>query len=110
MDQLRHFEATVTRARFALFLDSSEQSRLPRLLKRASIESRDDDTPEMVEKRFQTFNGTCMDVVRYLEREGRLRRVNADAGEEEVYADVRRTLTDLLDRDGRRDCLYSTTS
>ena len=109
MDQLRHFEDTVARARFALFLDIPEQKRLPRILGRVSIETRDDDTPEIVQKRFDTFNSTCMDVVRQLGREGRLHLVNADASEDEVYTDMRRILTDLLHQDGKEDLLYSTT-
>lgn len=105
-DQLRHFEETVVRAALALFLDSSEQARLPRLLKRAVIENRHDDTPGIVQKRFHTFKGNCMEVVNHLEREGRLRRVNANAGEEEVYADIRRTLTETLCEDGKGDSLH----
>ena len=110
MDQLHHFEDTIVRARFALFLDSSEKTRLHRLLKRASIGSRDDDAPEIVQKRFDTFNTTCMDVVRHLEGEGRVQRVNADASEEEVYSDIRRILIDRLHQDGKRDFFYTTTT
>lgn len=92
MDQLQLFENTVARAAFALFLDSSEEIRLPRLLKRGATENRQDDTTNIVQKRFETFNNTCMLVVKNLEGEGRLKRINAEANEEEVYADIRRTL------------------
>ena len=96
MDQLQHFENTIARAAFALFLDSSEQIRLPRLLKRAAIENRQDDTPDVIQKRFHTFNETCMAVVDHLKREGKLRRVNADLGEDKVYAEIRRTFMESL--------------
>ena len=94
MDQLLLFEMTVVRAKFALFLNSSEETRLQRLLKRAMDEYRQDDTPDVVRKRFDTFNHTCMTVVKYLEGEGRLKKINAEASEEDVYADIQHTLTE----------------
>lgn len=96
MDQLQLFENTVARAAFALFLDSSEEVRLPRLLKRGAIEKRQDDALHIVKKRFETFNNTCMVVVKHLEGEGRLKRINAAANEEEVYADIQNTLIESL--------------
>lgn len=96
MDQLHFFENTVARAAFALFLDISEEIRLPRLLKCGATENRQDDTPNIVQKRFETFNNTCMVVIKHLEGESRLKRINAEAGEEEVYADIQRTLIESL--------------
>ena len=96
MDQLQLFEDTVARAAFALLLDSSEEVRLPRLLKRGALEDRQDDIPHIIQKRFETFNKTCMLVVKHLEGEGRLKRINAEASEEEVYADIQRIMIESL--------------
>ena len=96
IDQSQLFENTVARAAFALFLDSSEEVRLPRLLKRGATENRQDDTHHIIQKRFETFNNTCMVVVKHLEGEGRLKRITAEVNEEEVYADFQNTVIKLL--------------
>lgn len=96
MDHLQLSENTVGRAAFALFLDSSEEMRLSRLLKRSPTENRQDDIPDIVKKRFDIFNNICMILVKYLEDEGRLKRINAEASEGEVYADIQRTLMQSL--------------
>ena len=78
MDQLYLFESTVSRATFALFLDSSEDVRLQRLQQRAMIENRRDDTADTIQKRFHTFNDTCMVVVKHMYEQHRLKGVDAN--------------------------------
>ena len=101
-DQLHLFESTLSRVAFALFLDSSEDIRRERLYKRASLESRRDDTVDIIQKRFHTFNDTCMAVVSYLESEGRVETIIADGDTETVYKDVVDTLQNALHDDLKR--------
>lgn len=98
MDQPQHFEITITRAAFALYLGNSEQTRLHRLLKRAAIESRDDDTADIIEKRFQTLSDTHIPVIYHLEKEGRLKKVNAVAGEDEMYAEIQKIIATAINQ------------
>ncbi|KAL9100918.1 MAG: hypothetical protein Q9163_003778 [Psora crenata] len=96
IDQLQLFEATVSRARLALFLDSSEATRHLRLLKRGQMGNRNDDTSAIINKRFDTFANTCMPVVSILASENRVQIVDADKDEAEVYLDVKEVLNVIL--------------
>ena len=90
MDQMKLFESVVGSARLALFLDCPEEVRLSRLLTRAvkNSQERQDDNMETIQKRFDTFANTAMEVVQHLEREGRLHRVDANLQAEDVFVSV----------------------
>lgn len=75
--------------RFCLYFDCSEAVIEARLLERGETSGRADDNVESIKKRFRTFFTETMPVVKKLEREGRLRRVNSERSVEEVWADVR---------------------
>ena len=102
MDQLQLFESTLSRVAFALFLNSSEDTRRERLYKRANLESRRDDTVDVIQKRFQTFNDTCMAVVKYLEGQGRVEIIDADGDTDSVYNNVVHALQNVLHNDLKR--------
>ena len=103
MDQLYFFESTVSRAIFALFLDSSEDVRLLRLQQRAIIENRGDDTADIIQKRFHTFNDTCMVVVKHMCGQRRLKGVDANGDIGTIYAEIESALiTSLGERLERR--------
>lgn len=96
MDQLHLFEQTVCPASFALFLDISDGVRRMRLLERGKIWGRLDDNPEVIQKRFETFKTTSMVVVDYLESKEKIKRINADRDEQEVYLEIRDVLSEAL--------------
>ncbi len=56
----------------------------------AAGSGRDDDNPETLHKRFETYNKDTMPMVEHLEKEGLLRRINAMRTVEEVYEDVKK--------------------
>ncbi|MCJ1227398.1 bifunctional uridylate/adenylate kinase [Toensbergia leucococca] len=89
MDQALKFESAVCPSQFTLFFDCPEDVMQKRLLNRGKTSGRADDNAESIKKRFRTFVDTSMPVVEYFEGEGKVVRVMATAGPEEVYAVVR---------------------
>lgn len=63
-----------------------------RLLNRGKTSGRSDDNAESIAKRFRTFEETSMPVVEYFEKGGKVVRVDARGGMEEVYEVVRRRM------------------
>ncbi|KAK5720237.1 bifunctional uridylate/adenylate kinase [Elasticomyces elasticus] len=88
MDQAIAFEEKVVPSKFTLFFDVSEEEMRKRLLKRGETSGRSDDNEESITKRFRTFVETSMPVVEMFEKEGRVVKVDARKGPEEVYEGV----------------------
>ena len=86
LKQLAFFEENALPAVFALFLDSPEEIRLSRLQHRASAEQqRQDDVPEVIQKRFATFRNEGMAVVHKLEDQERCVHIDSSKSEAEVF-------------------------
>ncbi|KAK5127750.1 bifunctional uridylate/adenylate kinase [Meristemomyces frigidus] len=90
MDQAYAFEDKVVPSKFTLFFDCPEKTMRERLLNRGKTSGRADDNEESIVKRFKTFVETTMPVVEMFEKDGRVVKVDATAGPEEVYKDVRK--------------------
>jgi UMP-CMP kinase len=73
---------------FILFFDCPESVMSARLAGRQ--QGRTDDNAATIAKRFAVFRADSMPVVEHYEALGKVRRVDADRGPDEVYADVRR--------------------
>ena len=65
-------------------------------MQRACEQHRQDDTPEVIKKRFDTFRNECMAVIQELQNQGRCISINASKSEDEVFADVQASLRDSL--------------
>ncbi|KAL8713509.1 MAG: hypothetical protein Q9220_002371 [cf. Caloplaca sp. 1 TL-2023] len=89
MDQALKFEAAVCPSQFTLFFDCPEDVMQERLINRGKTSGRADDNAESIKKRFQTFVETSMPVVDYFEKEGKVVKVSATKGPEEIYAEVK---------------------
>jgi adenylate kinase len=76
-----------------LYLKLSEQEAVNRLLGRAKIEGRSDDTPETIKKRMSVFNDLTEPLIAYYHAEGLLETVNGEAAMDAVTDAV----TALLD-------------
>lgn len=63
-----------------------------RLLNRGKTSGRADDNAESIKKRFKVFVETSMPVVDYFESKGKVERVFATEGPEQVYSKVRESL------------------
>lgn len=90
MDQALAFEEKVVPSKFTLFFDCPEETMRERLLNRGKTSGRADDNEESIKKRFRTFVETSMPVVEHFEKEGRVVKVDARPGPEQVYEDVKK--------------------
>ena len=80
-------DATAAPPSFVLFFDCPEAVMKARLLGRN--QGRTDDNEATIAKRFAVFTAASMPVVSHYERQGRVRRVDADRHPDAVYAEVR---------------------
>ena len=71
-----------------LFFDCPEAVMRQRLLGRG--QGRTDDNDETIKKRFRVFVESSVPVVEYYEQKGKVAKINADRGPDEVYEDVKR--------------------
>lgn len=60
---------------------------------------RQDDTPETVRKRLQTFYRQTEPLIDYYQQKGLLRRINANAGVEEVKVELLRQVENIPEKD-----------
>ena len=63
-----------------------------RLMKRGESSGRVDDNEETIKKRLQTFHDVTQPVVDYYDKQGKLRRVNAERDPNAVFEDVQKIL------------------
>lgn len=94
MDQAVKFEEAVTPSKFTLFFDCPEDVMQERLLNRGKTSGRSDDNLESIKKRFKTFVETSMPVVDKYGEEGKLVKVAATRGPDEVYAEVQKKFSE----------------
>ncbi|KAI4278456.1 MAG: hypothetical protein LQ337_001009 [Flavoplaca oasis] len=92
MDQALRFEEAVCPSQFTLFFDCPENLMQERLINRGKTSGRADDNAESIKKRFRTFIETSMPVVDYFEKQGKVVKVSAAKGPEEVYAEVKKRM------------------
>ncbi len=92
LDQLQLFEASICAASCAIFLDTRSEDRRTRLTGRAKTGKRQDDTAEIIQKRFKTFDETCMVVIDQLKSEERVITIDGNLSVEHVYVDIQKSL------------------
>jgi UMP-CMP kinase len=92
MDQALKFEETVVPSKFVLFFDCPEEEMQKRLLERGKTSGRTDDNEESIKKRFKVFVETSMPVVEYFNKQGRVVKVQATKGPDEVYKETKEKL------------------
>ncbi|KAI4285417.1 MAG: hypothetical protein L6R38_000656 [Xanthoria sp. 2 TBL-2021] len=92
MDQALKFEESVCPSKFTLFFDCPEDLMQERLINRGKTSGRADDNAESIKKRFRTFVETSMPVVDYFEKGGKVVKVSAAKGPEEIYAEVKKKM------------------
>lgn len=89
MDQALRFESAVCPSKFTLFFDCPEDVMQERLINRGKTSGRSDDNAESIKKRFRTFVETSMPVVDHFEKEGKVVKVSAVKGPNEIYEEVK---------------------
>lgn len=95
LDQGTKFEKEVTACQFALYFEVSDDTMTKRLLGRAETSGRVDDNEETIKKRLKTFHDVTTPVVDYYEKEGKLKKISAEAGPEVVFVEVEKVFDEL---------------
>jgi adenylate kinase len=70
----------------------SKEKALERMMKRAEIEGRVDDTPAIMEQRISIFMNETLPVIKHFESLGKVITINADDTIENIQADLRAKL------------------
>ena len=73
-------------------LDISDEVTRERLLKRAHREGRDDDTPEVIERRLRTYHEQTKPLVEHYRTRGNLVSIHADHPIDTVFAEIQKAL------------------
>jgi UMP-CMP kinase len=94
MDQAIFFEESVCPSKCTIFLDCPEDVLRERLLNRGKTSGRSDDNEESIIKRFKTFVETSMPVVDHFAEEGRVIKISAVDGVDEVYQNLAKALAE----------------
>ena len=71
-----------------LFFECPEDILTSRLLERAKTSGRNDDSIDVIRKRFATYRDESMPIIEMYEKEGKVRKIIADRSIEEVYEEV----------------------
>mmetsp|Transcript_27620 Transcript_27620/g.68843 ORF Transcript_27620/g.68843 Transcript_27620/m.68843 type:complete len:1504 (-) Transcript_27620:594-5105(-) len=85
IEQAEQFERDVYSHAFTLFFDCSAEVMMARLLERSQTSGRVDDNEESVRKRLETYQTQTLPVIQHFQRIGKVRRVDASDGVDEVY-------------------------
>jgi len=78
-----------------LFFDLPDGVAVDRLLRRASLENRSDDTPEVIARRLDIYHSETEPVVEHYRATGRLVPLHADREIGEVWAETQSALEQL---------------
>jgi adenylate kinase len=79
----------------AVYLDAPRAELVKRILARAEVEGRADDTPEVIEARLRVFDEATKPLVDYYRQRGVLQVVDADRDPDAVTEDIVRILEAL---------------
>jgi adenylate kinase len=82
-----------------LFFDLPDDAAVGRLLRRAELENRSDDTPDVIQRRLDIYHAETEPVVEHYRATGRLVPLHADREIGEVWAETQAALEQL----GRTD-------
>ncbi len=76
----------------AIYLSAPDDVLIARLLARAELEGRSDDTPDVIRHRLQVFEQKTRPLVEYYRSRGILHEVDADRTVDAIQADIRSRL------------------
>jgi adenylate kinase len=71
-----------------LFFDVPDEVGLERALRRATIENRPDDTPEVIARRLETYHAETEPIVEHYRATGKLVPLHAERSVEEVWSEI----------------------
>jgi adenylate kinase len=78
-----------------VLLEIADDVARERMLKRAEVEGRADDTPEVIERRLATYHEQTEPVVRFYLASGKLVQVHGERSIDEVWAEIQQALDEV---------------
>ncbi|XP_078678274.1 uncharacterized protein LOC144914352 isoform X3 [Branchiostoma floridae x Branchiostoma belcheri] len=87
------FESNIRSCDIVLYFECSAQTMTERLLGRAKTSGRADDNEATIKKRLDTFYSVTEPLVAHYEKQGKLRRINAQREVTAIFADVVAAIT-----------------
>ncbi|MES1247804.1 MAG: adenylate kinase [Actinomycetota bacterium] len=78
-----------------LLLELDDDVARERMLKRAEIEGRPDDTPEVIDRRLATYHAQTAPIVDHYLPTGKVVKVHAERSIDEVWSEIQSTLAQL---------------
>lgn len=82
-----------------LFIDCAENVLQDRILNRGLTSGRTDDNIATVKKRFSTFHESTMPIMKHYENSNQLMRICGDRNKNEVFADIKHIVLQLIEQD-----------
>lgn len=71
-----------------IYLELSEKSTYERLLKRAKLENRSDDTPEAIKKRLEIYSKETVPVIEHYRQQNKLIEINGEPSIETIHQSI----------------------
>ena len=88
MDEWQKVMAKEINLKAVIYYDCAEEELKKRLIKRGETSGRSDDNEESIVKRLKVFNEQTRPVIEYSEKEGKLKRIDANRTIEPITADT----------------------
>ncbi len=88
MDEWQKVMAKEINLKAVIYYDCAEEELKKRLIKRGETSGRSDDNEESIVKRLKVFNEQTRPVIEYYEKEGKLKRIDANRTIEPITADT----------------------
>jgi len=96
MDQALTFEQTVCSPSQALVFEADENVMIRRILERGKTSGREDDNIDSLKKRFHTHNELSRPVIEYLEKLGKVVKINSNQTIEQCHKEASAAVLKVL--------------
>lgn len=90
-EQLKAFQEIIEKSQLdfkAVIFELSKEKSIQRLLKRAEIENREDDTQEIIEKRISIFYNDTLPVIREIKENQEVIEIDADQNIDTIHQEL----------------------
>jgi len=96
MDQALIFEETVCSPSQVLVFEADQEVMIQRILERGKTSGREDDNIESLKKRFQTHNELVQPVIKYLEKQGKVIKIDSNQSIEQCHREAGEAVLKVL--------------
>ncbi|KAL5011338.1 hypothetical protein ScPMuIL_009889 [Solemya velum] len=96
LDQGIRFENEVTKCKFVLYFEVSDDTMTQRLLGRAKTSGRVDDNEETIKKRLKTFHDITSPVIGHYEKQNKVRKIKAEGSVDDVFVQVEKVFDAMI--------------